>query len=169
MVIGYFITFSTYGTWLHGSEKGSVDRQHNVYGEALVETNPRLEKYRRTLLTQPPVILDVLRRQFVLNAIRDHCRFRGWFLWAAHVRTNHVHIVVGTDREAKSPEQMMTEFKAYASREIRSRTADASNLKYWTRHGSTRHLSSDDSLNRAIYYTVYEQGERMDVFEAPRS
>ncbi len=25
----YLITFRTYGSWLHGDEKGSIDRKHN--------------------------------------------------------------------------------------------------------------------------------------------
>ena len=34
MALAYFITFSTYGSWLHGTKKGmgSVDREHNEYG-----------------------------------------------------------------------------------------------------------------------------------------
>jgi hypothetical protein len=30
--IGYLITFRSYGTWLHGDERGSVDRNHRAYG-----------------------------------------------------------------------------------------------------------------------------------------
>ena len=26
----YFLTFTTYGTWLHGDTRGSVDREHNI-------------------------------------------------------------------------------------------------------------------------------------------
>jgi len=26
----YLITFTTYGTWVHGDERGSVDREHNI-------------------------------------------------------------------------------------------------------------------------------------------
>src|ERR1019366_10599368 len=28
--LAFFITFTTYGTWLHGRAPGSVDRQHNI-------------------------------------------------------------------------------------------------------------------------------------------
>ena len=33
MALAYFITFTTYGTWLPGSVKGkgSVDREHNQF------------------------------------------------------------------------------------------------------------------------------------------
>ena len=30
--LAYFITFRAYGTWLHGDERGAVDRRHNDYG-----------------------------------------------------------------------------------------------------------------------------------------
>jgi hypothetical protein len=30
--LAYFFTFRAYGTWLHGDERGSVDRFHNQYG-----------------------------------------------------------------------------------------------------------------------------------------
>ena len=30
--LAYFITFRAYGTWLHGDERGSVDRLHNTFG-----------------------------------------------------------------------------------------------------------------------------------------
>jgi len=29
--LAYLITFRCYGTWLHGDERGSVDRFHNQY------------------------------------------------------------------------------------------------------------------------------------------
>ena len=29
--LGYLITFRSYGTWLHGDERGSIDRFHNRY------------------------------------------------------------------------------------------------------------------------------------------
>jgi len=31
--LAYFISFRSYGTWLHGDERGSIDRFNNCYGE----------------------------------------------------------------------------------------------------------------------------------------
>ena len=31
--LGFLITFRCYGTWLHGDERGSIDRGHNSPGE----------------------------------------------------------------------------------------------------------------------------------------
>jgi hypothetical protein len=38
--LAYLITFNTYGSWLHGDRRGSVDRFHNRYGTPRVGANP---------------------------------------------------------------------------------------------------------------------------------
>ena len=53
--LAFFITFRTYGTWLHGDPRGSVDRQHNRYGTPYLPPNKLRQKYERRLLKQPPV------------------------------------------------------------------------------------------------------------------
>ena len=84
-------------------------------------------------------------------------------LLAAHVRSNHVHLVVTGDAK---PERMMTEFKAYATRALNRVDLGTANQTRWTRHGSTRWLDSDDAVARAVRYTVDEQGTPMAVYEA---
>jgi hypothetical protein len=29
--LAYLITFRCYGTWVHGDDRGSMDRKHNIY------------------------------------------------------------------------------------------------------------------------------------------
>ena len=98
-VMRYFITFACYGSHLHGVDSGSVDRNHNVPFTRLVEANPERVEVMRLQMDQAPYLLDKDRldkdrRVIVLAAIREVCKYRGWSLWAAHVRTNHVHVVV---------------------------------------------------------------------------
>jgi REP element-mobilizing transposase RayT len=160
--LAYFITFSTYGTWIHGDERGSVDHEHSTVGEALLPASAELEHAREALMTDPEYRMEAAERETVLTAIRQHAEFRGWFLRAAHVRTNHVHLVVIGNAK---PERMMTEFKAYASRAINRVSGDVKR-KHWTRHGSTRWLHTEESVRRAIEYTVDEQGTPMAVYHA---
>jgi len=42
--LGYLITCRTYGTWLHGDARGSVDRDHNVYGTPMRDPNSALQQ-----------------------------------------------------------------------------------------------------------------------------
>lgn len=157
----YFITFACYGTHLHGAESGSVDRAHNQYGSRLLNSHPERVAVERRRMDQAPYLLDADRRVVVLEALREVCSHRDWGLLAAHVRTNHVHVVVeGT----APPENMMNAFKSYASRRLNSMGVDGSDRKRWAHHGSTRWLWKDENVQEAMRYVIEEQGEPMAVF-----
>jgi REP element-mobilizing transposase RayT len=156
----YFITFACYGAHLHGDEPGSVDRHHNVPGTRLAEANPKRVAMKRQQMDQAPYLLDRHRRATVLESLREVCLQRGWSLFAAHVRTNHVHAVVEADVR---PEKIMHAFKSYASRNLNRLMVDEPDRKRWARHGSTRWLWKDEDVQKAICYVVSGQGEAMEV------
>lgn len=161
--LAYFITFSCYGTWLHGHELGSVDRHHNLPGTPYLPYDPWRLQAEQELMDQPPYYLDdERRREIVLRSIQEVCDYRGWTLLAAHVRERHVHVVV---HALQDPERVMNDFKAYASRHLNEAGLDTPKRKRWARHGSTRYLWNPDSIERAIYYVVHKQGEPMAVYE----
>ena len=166
MALAYFITFTTYGTWLHGSAKGSVDNEHNVYGAPLVETDAERERHEREAMVQPPYVMSSAEREIVCQAIVELARDRGWQLWAVHVRTNQVHVVVSADRD---PGRIMSDMKARASRNLTKAGFDNAERRRWTRHGSTLHLFREDEVEARIHYTLDEQGERMACHEEPRT
>ncbi|HKW98592.1 MAG TPA: transposase [Bryobacteraceae bacterium] len=159
----YLITFTCYGSHLHGSEDGSVDRRHAVPGTPVLERDPSRLAVEEERMVQPPYALDRARRATVLAAIQEVCAHRGWQLIAAHVRATHVHLIVEAE---VSPERMMTDFKAYASRRLNRMGLDERNRRRWTRHGSTRWLRGAQSISAAVEYVVREQGQPMAVFES---
>lgn len=111
----YFITLARYGAHLHGDEPGSVDKRHNVPGTRLAEPNPERVALKRQQMNQVPYLLYRQRRAMVLDALREFSFERGWSVFAAHVRTNHVRAVVEADVR---PEKIMHAFKSYASRSL---------------------------------------------------
>jgi REP element-mobilizing transposase RayT len=157
----YFITFTCYGARLHGQEPGTVERRQQLFGSRLVEPDPQRVLVERRLMLQEPYVLDGARRTVVLSALRRHCAHRGWNLLAAHVRSNHVHVIV--EAEVR-PEKIMNELKAYASRELNRLGNDAPARKRWTRHGSTRWLFKDQDVRDALRYIIKEQSEPMALF-----
>jgi REP element-mobilizing transposase RayT len=159
----YFITFACYGTHLHGDESCIVDRHHNVFGSPFVEPSPQRRAAKLEQMDQALYCLDQDRRAAVLTALREVCLHRGWILLVAHVRTNHVHVVV--EGEAR-PEIMMNTFKSYASRALNNLRIDEPDRKRWARHGSTRWLFKDEDVQEAIRYVVSGQGEPMEVYLA---
>jgi REP element-mobilizing transposase RayT len=161
----YLITFSCYGSRIHGCPNGSVDREHNIPGSPTLPPTPARVADERARMAQPPYLLgDETSRETVLVAIQEVCTHRGWTLLAAHVRTTHVHAVV----EAESPpEPILNAFKAYATRRLDRQTRVQSDGKRWTRHGSTRYLRNPVSINAAIDYVITGQGKPMSVHSTP--
>ena len=159
----YFITFACYGAHLQGDESGSVDRHHNLPGSRLLEADPRRASAEQGRMNQSPYLLDRAAREVVLQALCEVCLYRGWSLLAAHVRTNHVHVIVEAE---VGPEKVMNDFKSYASRGLNHMGRDGHDRKRWARHGSTRWLWKDQDVREAIRYVIEEQGEPMTVFIA---
>ena len=116
----------------------------------------------RTLLVSTAYRLDATRRAIVLRSFIETCRFRGWRLMAAHIRENHVHVIVDSSASA---EEVMNALKAYASRALNRLGIDSTDQKRWARHGSTRHLWNHEQISAAITYVLDKQGERMAVYD----
>jgi REP element-mobilizing transposase RayT len=160
--LAYFISFTTYGTWLHGRDPGSVDRDHNAVGTPVLPPDEKRERSEQHQLREAPYLLTPERRQVVRETICEVAKHRGWRLWAAHVRTNHVHIIVSA---AQKPERVMADFKAYASRRLAERLDESPTRKRWTQHGSTRYVWSEAQLAEKVEYVVNGQGEPMAVYD----
>ncbi|MFN0172969.1 MAG: transposase [Bryobacteraceae bacterium] len=159
----YLITFSCYGTHLHGSEQGSVDRRHNIHGHPGLEPDRGWRIKDRQRMAQTRYLLDLVRAHAVVDAILETCSFRGWNLLAAHARTTHVHTVV--EAEA-APEIVMNTLKSYASRRLNISFEESRETRRWLRHGRTRYLWTRDDISSAIRYVVEEQGASFALWVA---
>ena len=136
--LAYHLTWTTYGTWLHGDRRGRVKNGVFEIKNADVER----EEEARSRMKEPVVVLSEDQRLLVEKTIRDHCEIRGWTLHALNVRTNHVHIVVSANR---SPDEVMNQLKAWTSRTLSDQAelttkpgSKAGRRKWWTEHGSTK-------------------------------
>jgi REP element-mobilizing transposase RayT len=112
-------------------------------------------------MKQQPYSLDAVRREVVLEALREACIRRNWDLLAAQVRTNHVHVVVQADQK---PEHVLNALKCNASRSLNQRRLESAGRRRWARHGSTRYLWNRAAVTTAIHYVVSEQGEPMAIY-----
>ncbi|SRR5712692_336478 len=157
--LAYLITFRCYGTWVHGDERGSMDRKTNVYGTPKIPPNIRLQTSDTKQLKHPPVKLDARRRRVVESAVREVCDHRRYILQAINARTNHVHTVVTAMRP---PEPVLDAFKSYSTRALRKAGLIAAGVKPWIRHGSTIYLWKERDVAKAIEYVMLSQGD--DLF-----
>jgi REP element-mobilizing transposase RayT len=158
--LAYFLTWHTYGTWLHGDSAGSIDAQHNQYGSDRIGDHPKRLERARDRLKHPPVVLNNKARQAVEDLIAQHCTHRRWRLHAQAVQSNHVHVVVTA--AATKPEQVVRQLKQWATRRLREQAMVQNDHKVWADHASTRYLFDEMSLHRAVRYTLESQNRTTD-------
>jgi REP element-mobilizing transposase RayT len=161
--LAYLITFRCHGTWLHGDERGSIDRFRNRYESPYIPPNEQWHQRNVGKLKGEPVTLNAERREAVEAAVRESCALRGWRLHAVNVRTNHVHVVVSTGMT--KPERALNALKANATRRMRQGGCWQRPDTPWADKGSKRYLWNERNVERAIDYVVNGQGDELPEFD----
>lgn len=151
-VLAYFLTWTTYGAWLPGDERGWVEK-----GKPGIQTaNPLRVQTAQELMAEEPVILTAEQRVIVDEVLVQHCQIRKWILHARNVRTNHVHIVVTALVE---PEKVREQFKAWGSRRLSEHAGLVGRRKngqkrWWTEGGDIEWIYEDQHLENAVRYVA---------------
>ena len=154
--LAYFITFTCYGTWLPGDDRGWTRWRK---GEKLPQ--PLLANWCRDQMKEPPVFLDQAQREVVERTIAQHCQIRGWHLHAVQCRSNHCHVVVTAS--SHDGEVVRDQFKAWCKRKLKEHWMahhdSTENVRehWWTAKGSVRVLFDNESLIAAVVYTLEAQ------------
>ena len=154
--LAYFLTWTTHGTWLHGDELDSVDRHHNRPGAPRIAPDTGRALASAARMPLHAYTLSPAARQLVDAIIRQHCGIRSWPLLALNVRTNHVHVVVSCPA-AITPENALSQLKAWSTRRLREHGHLAADARAWTEHGSTRWINNHAGLDAAIGYVTNGQ------------
>jgi len=144
----WFITWTTYGTWLHGDPRGSfLDSTYVPPDLALEETN-------RAQLTDDAVYLTDHQRAIVDASLVDACLAQGWEPHARNVRTNHVHLLVSAGRAGTF---VRSRLKALASKALSDdaglpAAGDDGRKRWWTEKGNIIPVEDEKSLEGLTVY-----------------
>lgn len=150
-LLGLFITWTCYGTWLPGDDRGWT-KWHK--GEHVPQ--PILADWCRKQMSERPIVLSAEQREIVNRVIEEHCSKRGWILHQVNCRSNHCHVVVtapGLDGDT-----VRDQLKAWSTRKLKENertqgiAEDKRREHWWTRKGSVRRLDDEESLEAAILY-----------------
>jgi REP element-mobilizing transposase RayT len=161
--LAVFFTFRCYGTWLHGDDRGSVDRNNNTYRSPRIPGNSNWRKHNEGSLLHSPVTLNAERRRSIEKAIRDLCIKRGWELLAINIRTNHIHVVISIG--SKKPKDVLIALKANSTRQLREDGFWSHQHSPWADKGSKRNLWTENSIWEACNYVNNEQGDELPDFD----
>ncbi len=142
--LGYFITWTSYGTWLPGDErgwqrKGDPDRS----GPNMLFQEMAKAEMKETAFFMAPV-----DREIVKATVHRHCEFRQWELHTIDARTNHTHVVVTAP--GYKPETARRQFKAWCTRKLKA--IHSERRVFWAEGGSRRWLNTQEELDVAITY-----------------
>ena len=143
--LAFFITWTVYGTFLQGDERGWRRRRH---GEQLPQ--PLLAQWRKDRLRHSVELLTEENRVAVEAEIERLCRYRQWHLWARNARSNHVHIVVtaiGFDGPT-----VRDQVKANCTRVLRQADKRFDGRPVWTTGGDCESINDEDDLEQVILY-----------------
>jgi REP element-mobilizing transposase RayT len=160
--LAYFLTWPTYGTWLPGDERGWVR-----YRRGMRLPDPIVEREARARMTEDACRLDHEQRRLVEATITEHCRIRGWTLYAVNCRSNHVHAVVAA---AVHPKEIREQFKAWCTRRLKdlarvrqragfphAAVSESIRGKWWAERGSGIYLNDEPGLEAVIHYVQEAQ------------
>ncbi len=149
--LAYFLTWTTYGTWLPGDERGSWHE-----GE-FKSANQLFREIAASAMKEIKFLASQKDRDEIELTIHRHCEMRAWFLHAVAVRSNHVHVVVTAT--GYTPEVTRDQFKAWCTRRLK--TYHPRRTRFWTEGGSCRYINRETDLHTATQY-VSEAQDRKD-------
>jgi REP element-mobilizing transposase RayT len=167
----WLLTWTAYGNWLPGDKRGFVSNvrgadgggvRHNLPGTPCDAGLPGLHRYAAERLRGGPVTVGREQAVALVQQFRDTAEFRGWWLGAAAVMSNHTHLVVGVPGDP-TPEKLLRDFKAYGSRALNRRWPRPVSSTWWTESGSRRRLSDEQAVRNAVVY-VRDQEFALAVF-----
>jgi hypothetical protein len=140
-LLGYMLTWTTYGTWLQGEKKGWA-KDGKVYrgNSALLEAN-------KQLLKSQPVRLNKKHKQIVHDEINLTANRLGQEVLAVSVYSNHVHLVVNNiDKPAGIVAGIYKRDGTYALKKVDI------NGNVWTRGTDKRFCFDEKNLLALIAY-----------------
>lgn len=150
--LAYFLTWTTYGTWLPGDQRGWVEYKR---GWQLPDAEREIQA--ASIMTEEACLLTARQRKIVEQQIAQTCEHRKWRLYAVNCRTNHVHVVVGAP--GASPQKVRNDLKAWSTRKLKE-TSDSQRQKWWSERGSQRYINDEDTLAAVIAYVLEAQDRK---------
>jgi REP element-mobilizing transposase RayT len=156
----WLLTSTTYGTWLPGDPRGFVSNvadgpgpyvRHNIPGTPYDKDMRGLVRVARENLKCPPIYFKLGHAEVIFERFTETARIRRWLLCAVGIMCNHVHIVVGVPGDP-DPDDLLRDFKSYASGGLNKRWKKPASDTWWTTSGSKRKLPDDNAVIAGVEY-----------------
>jgi REP element-mobilizing transposase RayT len=152
MAIAFFSTWTTYGTWLPGDDRGWFDP-----GAGVRDPDHMRRQIASLIMSENAVVLDSEQRSLVESVILKHCSIPNWELHAVSCRSNHAHVVVSaSERAIAVPRE---QFKLWATRRLKElellRDPTRSvRMHWWAERGWDVYIDTERDLREVVDYVA---------------
>lgn len=166
-----FFTWTTYGTWLPGDERGHVsnklrssggfDEKQNQPGTPYAAGDDYTRERARSLQKWPTVWLSETQAIVVAKSLVALSQKREWMILRAAVMSNHVHVVMSkcpTDGAA-----VRRILKGVTQSDLNKSVGQP--RRWWTAGGSDRLRQGEQSILETVRYTANQLGKLAEVVE----
>lgn len=143
-IIGYMATWTTYGTWLPGDERGYVDNKGK-----LQEGDEKILQKSKDLQKSESVILNIAEKKIAKQTILDEALIIGHKIIALVVCSNHVHLLARPHKQ--SIDKMISRYKSLTTRMFWGYGRKG---KIWTRGFDRRFCFTDMEIAARIVYIL---------------
>lgn len=156
----WFLTWTTYGTWLPGDRRGFIGTlrdqsgqlvNHNQFGTPPAIPNSRLREAAERSLKAEPILLTSDHADTLFGQFQETARVRGWLLIATGIMRTHLHVIIAVQGDP-DPEKILADFKAYGSRSLNQRWQKPASETWWTSKGSKRKLDDRRGVETVVHY-----------------
>jgi hypothetical protein len=155
----WHITFGTYGTRLHGSERPTVDKQHNQIGEAFLARNRGRENSERGRMSFPARYLTFPQRVFVEAEIPSICERGGWKCRVCAAGADHVHVLCDILSETHG-EKVRRLLKRWLGQSISAKWPLPDGATWWAEEGSNIAIHDEPYLINCFAYIFGQRATR---------
>ena len=147
--LAYHITFGTYGTRLHGDERGTIDRAMNQPGDPIIGRDDAWHQLEENRLNFEPRIFGIEQMIQVERLIPGVCARGGWTYHTAAAGPDHVHNVITGDADGDA-------IRKWLKRWLGQKLAKLYSLKpgetFWAECGSVKWIWTEEYFRRAFDY-----------------
>jgi REP element-mobilizing transposase RayT len=165
------ITWTTYGSWLPGDERGYVsntfvpgqgyERKQNDPGTPCTADDEATRKRARKLQKWPTVFLNAEQALVVAQSLVDAAARYGWRILRAAIMANHVHVViVGCPDDGPAVRRVLK-----GNTQANLSKHHGSPRVWWTTRGSDRYKHGSAAIEAAEQYVANQARKLAEVID----
>lgn len=158
----WHITFTAFGARLHGDDRPTVDREHNLYGTPFLEPDPARHRIEHQLMSAPAVILSLEKRLLIEDAIPRIRERWSWDFIVCAAATDHIHSLIAIEQRfhGKQARALLKRELTTALDERWAATKRQDGMSWWCEGGSTKAVKDGDYFGNAFWYIWRQRATR---------